>query len=116
MRLVDADEIRKKAVPHTRGNFGYSADTRKWAVLVGDIDDAPTVDPVKQEWVSVKDRMPEGKGSYLAYGNHILFGEVLNSAGVYVDKYLGKLGWKHQKDMKITHWMPMPEPPKGEEK
>lgn len=46
MRTVDADEIRKKAVPHTRGNYGYSADIRKWAVLVGDIDDAPTIDAV----------------------------------------------------------------------
>lgn len=46
MRLIDADAIRKKAVPHTRGDHGYSAYIRKWAVLVGDIDDAPTVDAV----------------------------------------------------------------------
>lgn len=44
MRLIDADAVRKMAVPHTRGDHGYSADIRKWAVLVGDIDDAPTVD------------------------------------------------------------------------
>ena len=48
MRLIDADEIRKKAVPHTRGDMGrYNANIRKWAVLVGDIDDAPTVDAVE---------------------------------------------------------------------
>jgi hypothetical protein len=46
MKLIDADEIRKKAVPHTRGEHGYNADIRKWAVLVGDIDDAPTVDAI----------------------------------------------------------------------
>ena len=47
-RLIDADEIRKKAVPHTRGEFGgYNSNIRKWAVLVGDIDDAPTVDAVE---------------------------------------------------------------------
>ena len=46
MRLINADEVRKKAVPHTRGEHGYSADIRKWAVLVGDIDDAPTIDAV----------------------------------------------------------------------
>ena len=46
MRLIDADEIRKKAVPHTRGEYGYNANIRKWAVLVGDIDDAPTIDAV----------------------------------------------------------------------
>lgn len=46
MRPIDADEIRKKAVPHTRGEHGYNANIRKWAVLVGDIDDAPTIDAV----------------------------------------------------------------------
>ena len=46
MRMIDADEIRKKAVPHTRGEHGYNANIRKWAVLVGDIDDAPTIDAV----------------------------------------------------------------------
>ena len=46
MRMIDADEVRKNAVPHIRGNYGYSADIRKWAVLVGDIDDAPTIDAV----------------------------------------------------------------------
>lgn len=54
MRLVNADEIRKKAVPHTRGNFGYSADIRKWAVLVGDIDDTPTIDPIKHGYVPIE--------------------------------------------------------------
>lgn len=46
VRIIDADEIRKKAVPHERGNHGYKADIRKWAVLVGDIDEAPTIDAV----------------------------------------------------------------------
>ena len=46
-RLIYADEIRKKAVPHTRGEHGYNANIRKWVVLVGDIDDAPTIDAVE---------------------------------------------------------------------
>ena len=53
--MIDADEIRKKAVPHTRGEHGYNADIRKWAVLVGDIDDAQTIEaePVKRgRWES----------------------------------------------------------------
>ena len=49
MRLVDADELRKKAVPHTRGERAYCADIKKWAVLIADIDESPTIDaePVK---------------------------------------------------------------------
>lgn len=54
VRLIDANAIRGKAVPHTRGEYGYCADIRKWAVLVGDIDDAPTIEaePVRYgHWV-----------------------------------------------------------------
>lgn len=58
MRLIDADAIRMKAVPHTRGEYGYSANIRKWAVLVGDIDDAPTIAPeslrVHGEWTHAR--------------------------------------------------------------
>ena len=59
MRLIDADEIKKKAVPHVRGDNGtWSAKARDWAVLVGDIDDAPTVDAVEVvhgEWSTIED-------------------------------------------------------------
>lgn len=43
-RLIDADAIRRKAVPHTRGERAYCADIKKWAVLVSDIDEAPTIE------------------------------------------------------------------------
>lgn len=42
-KLIDVNEITKKAVPHTRGSFGYSANIRDWAVLVGDIQDAVAI-------------------------------------------------------------------------
>lgn len=67
MRLVDADEIRKKAVPHTRGEHGYSANIRKWAVLVGDIDDAPTIEaePVRHgRWIDGADSFGAERGKF----------------------------------------------------
>lgn len=67
MRLIDADEIRKKAVPHTRGEHGYKANIRKWAVLVGDIDDAPTIDAVPV--VRCKDC--KYKADYFNSGNYV---------------------------------------------
>ena len=62
------------------------------------------------EWISVKDRLPERKGKYLvtwlwAYGT-----EYENK---YVDVvfFRGKTHWaKFEKY--ITHWMPLPDPPK----
>ena len=65
------------------------------------------------EWISVKDHLPEEGKVVLRYGNNIekyevdyivTFDEREPSyiwAGVLVDDYL-----------KVTHWMPLPEPPK----
>lgn len=62
-------------------------------------------------WVSVKDRLPEKNGRYLVCEN----GEVYSAEyeknrpdSEWTDDYEGYL------DMMVSHWMPMPEPPKEE--
>lgn len=45
VRLIDANELKKKSVPHVRGEHGYSAKAENWAVLVKDVNNAPTIDP-----------------------------------------------------------------------
>ena len=82
------------------------------------------------EWISVKDRLPDKDGRYLcycSYGENIGVFSVIDFAKhlCYVDKYgfVGKYhsGWYaydseygyYQRDS-ITHWMPLPEPPNGE--
>ena len=82
-----------------------------------------------QEWISVKDRLPEKDGYYLvwkAWGTH-RWHEVLSFAkdGRKVDKYDFKREWKnvwYKYDSEygyitidsVTHWMPLPQPPEGE--
>ena len=81
------------------------------------------------EWISVKDRLPDKDGAYLvfekgSYGNQI---RTLRFAkdGRKVDKYDFHRGWKnvwyrydsewgHITIDSVTHWMPLPQPPKGE--
>ena len=69
-----------------------------------------------QEWISVKDRLPEENGYYLcevcfssvsdckSYRRMILYWE----DNVWIDMP------NCFKTRKPTHWMPLPEPPKGE--
>ena len=58
-----------------------------------------------QEWISVEERLPEQDGKYLAY----------TRKGFTVLSYYyaleGAFGFEH---WDVTHWMPLPEPPKGE--
>ena len=66
-----------------------------------------------QEWISVDDRLPEEKGRYLTANKR--FGDKT----VVFDLWFGGGFWYVDEednvfDFEVTHWMPMPNPPKGE--
>lgn len=56
----------------------------------------------QQRWVSVKDRLPDKIGKVL----------VIDNGKVDINSWAGKYeGWYYA-NKNITHWMPLPEPPK----
>lgn len=57
------------------------------------------------EWISVKDRLPEPKAMVLV---HCTNGRMLTVG--YFDKDL-----EYLKSGRVTHWMPLPEPPESAE-
>lgn len=75
------------------------------------------------EWISVKDRLPNVADMYIvtacdewcSHGEGIWYGTV-----VVVAEYSGGCwnwndnGTDYDIDDLVTHWMPLPEPPKGE--
>ena len=70
-----------------------------------------------QKWISVKDRLPE-EGEYVLcvlkgfnYG-----GKIQVCKFVPADKFKDKPYFEHFRNgfPSVTHWMPLPEPPKGE--
>ena len=94
-----------------------------WAGLIADhlIANGVTV----QEWISVKDRLPESKEKVLVYGGRteIWFNGTKRPMPSIHTGYLrgfgeGWFGWDHHDYIcDVTHWMPLPElpqPPKGE--
>ena len=71
----------------------------------------------KQEWISVDERLPEKDGMYL------IFSPYTNKEGgiIYCNRFLTKGNPifppnSFESISKVTHWMPLPEPPetKGE--
>ena len=76
--------------------------------LADDVMDTITESVTVQEWISVKDRLPEKWQNVLAVRSDgkIRF-DFICSTGCWCEdvNYVG---------YSVTHWMPLPQPPKGE--
>ena len=94
-RAIDADLLKEVL----EKNFGHTGGAD---VLRQLIDAQPTIEP-KQEWISVKDRLPEQYAVVIVYD-----GEQVGEA-----EFNGvDFGWVESEDLAFaTHWMPFPEPP-----
>ena len=63
----------------------------------------------KSEWISVDERLPDKEGTYLTY---------TDKDNVDLDIFCiypshGTKFWSGERRGKVTHWMPLPEAPKG---
>ena len=65
-----------------------------------------------QEWISVEDRLPEEKANCIVYYQHAY----CDNDGYWAIEKCFYYGEKFQINpaYKVTHWMPMLQPPKGE--
>lgn len=68
-----------------------------------EVDDVDFEDVVIRQWISVEDRLPEEDQKVLAY--------TAESQGTF-EEYRLCFGWAIKG--RVTHWMPLPEPPKEE--
>jgi hypothetical protein len=98
-RLIDADALREQLV-WCKEQAGRYNDY--WDDVIERLDSLPTV----SGWISVKDRLPDTYKPVITY-----------------DKYSGvKENWllkekpcvNWSQGFHVTHWMPLPEPPKEE--
>ena len=63
------------------------------------------------DWISVMDRLPEKPGEYLVTYHPCFWDAVSAQICVGTDTFRGKTTWAKNKYQRVTHWMPLPEPP-----
>ena len=77
---------------------------------------------VAQEWISVKDRLPDNKeydwvlAQVVEDNGFMHIPTVMEYRQSKNDWFEETYGWisKHNGTFTVTHWMPLPQPPKGE--
>ena len=119
-------ELLKSVLPNFRNNMAYWGEKPIYEFADCLLANGVTV----QEWISVKDRLPEKDGAYLVTTNS--FGDRQSvklrwfaKDGENVDAYdlAGQKDVWYLYDIEcgyvsiktVTHWMPLPQPPKKEE-
>ena len=120
MRLIDADALKEllidtlKSIKKNPKMDGQEAHIiAACHMLTEMIDDASTVSTARNGWISVKDRLPE-PGRYVAcIAKRNPFSRFMPMVA-----RIEKNGWANpiteQYISEVTHWMPLPQPPKGE--
>ena len=116
-RLVDIDALRKDFKVAERCEDCQQRHCNADVVfsrrdVCGILDDAPIIDTQSTtQWVSVKDRLPEVGKVVLAFGTRSA------TTGMFqgINKRNDLWWWKGHTIKHVSHWMPLPEPPKEDE-
>ena len=106
MRLIDADAIITALIYDEEHE-----ETQEVKMSIADFIDSHTVEGCPQNggWISVKDRLPEEENACLAVDNErrVVIGRYKSAGNCSVSWYSTMIFFPP-----ITHWMPLPEPPK----
>jgi hypothetical protein len=70
----------------------------------------------EMKWISVKDRLPEENDYFLCYRTNIYRGKEISLYEVleFIEKFKVWRGNGYPNTEDVTHWMPLPEPPKDD--
>ena len=71
-----------------------------------------------QEWISVKDRLPEKDGQYLIFTTQYFtpdhIDEIDHKDGIEISGYCKRYGFLSKNGIHAKYWRDIPQPPKGE--
>ena len=99
---------REKLVELLEQSLIHKETGREMRFTGGDVTPVIANGVTVQKWIPVTERLPDDEGSYLVYSR--------KSKTVFTAHYRPNISkWANRANGQfITHWMPLPEPPKGE--
>lgn len=121
MRLIDADDLLQSLAvafdtfdPRFLRDRSIREGLKLAKTAIGEAKTINTEPALHEPWISVKDRLPEGSGKYVASNSENSYIGVLNYSKQH--KTFNVHDGCSKKEVEryaipITHWMPLPEPP-----
>ena len=126
-KLIDALDVERPAHPETQYDIGYNNGLTMAIGIATNIDRLIANGVTVQEWISVKDRLPDMVDSYLVvvkakydyddeYEIDVDVATYNPCEKAYIDDCWNTYNdWDEgQQYLHVTHWMPLPPAPKGE--
>ena len=122
MTREEAIKWLEEAINDTNNDFDLCSDALKKELLLQKDVFEMAVSALKfpqGEWISVEDRPPDTNGTYIVYAPTYYGGSssgLDNINGIMFARRRGR-NWSievgyHKRPNCVTHWMPLPEPPK----
>ena len=106
-------DVRKKLEELLNNSFAEQYEKRGLLTAPHTATDLIAHGVTVQEWISVKDRLPENDQWVLCFMKDKSFGTLRVFQWNYIDwQWNDGNKWYDEND--VTHWMPLPQPPKGE--
>lgn len=120
------DDIRLRLPKGTKDRWKAAAEAKGVSMtkFVQDVVEAAVEVKPAGQWISVKDKLPEDNGFVvcLYLGQDGIY---YPTVGTYAERPYGRMDWFTDMDcteggidegIRVTHWMPLPKPPKTNEK
>lgn len=124
-RLIDADALIPTITDLYEPIDPSQPMTFNLAQIKEVVDAMPTVEPKRGEWVSVDDRLPEynpagtAKAYWVAYDTNkgkqmqiAIYSDYMYATTSELPPCVTWRDYESHKIKNVTHWMPLPEPPK----
>lgn len=122
-RAIDADALQELCNKRIKDTWNSKTAPVSWAEAYAefkdDIDSMPTLTP-PNEWISVEDRLPENSvdgEAVLAVVSGKPHENIKLIGALMIAEYFAGEGWlvneyPEWEEPTVTHWMPLPQPPK----
>ena len=78
---------------------------------IGCVENQPSAE--ERRWIPVTERLPVSEDTYLVYTERgSVYASHFYTEKRFASGYVRESQWSHRGKVNVTHWMPLPEPPK----